>query len=1158
VRKPPNPPNLSERRANQRSVRSREITSFFIEKVTYTVSQRRPAMEYRFFLTDARVVGHSAEAHPYTPARGLEPEYVPDDGCYLRLYGRADDGRSVMAELLVDGLRLRLILADDDAGTEDANAAVEELVQRANELRNSSADLDFTEVEVHVEHKPRFYGFEPGPTGIAPRVRAVACLTVPTPRLYAALRRAAEDALHDRPLPCGARPADLVRSKALGGRLLETLAPGAHFGTWVVVDGTELGDVDAVDVAVAATAVAPAPAAQNGSQPPPLILAAWDIECCSDQRTDDGGWAFTNPRRDGCAIRSISLVATTFGAEDANWRRWFLHTGPAALCAADVVAAEAAEAARGLVLTAAEAAPPVVVAYKNEAALLAAFAKLLRDELRPDILYSFNGDAFDAPYVELRVDHLTTISSALPHDQRTRGRAAMFAWGRSPLDSTRPLEVKIYTEDEESAYVEKVMRGAYAVRPKRFDSPGVAHHDVLTFAKGLRLEQTSLSAVSAHVLGGGAGKLDLPTETMLTTFACGDVRAWADVAVYNLRDAAVTMQIMIKLKQVQFTLQLAAVTNCTVPAICAGGQQKRLVAMVGREAHRRGLVFDAPTKLDFVRRPWLCGGGEKVKGASVLDVRAGWYRDPVVTCDYSSLYPSLLMSHNLCPSRVLLGEVEPELSPLVPAAVRAAVKSYEVEEIDDDVRWTYHVVQRGADGAQKGVLPVVASRLLAERKEAKTEMKAHAPGSVAYELFDAKQNALKVLCNSLYGMLNAILRGDLYCRPLGAIITKMGRKAIAIIQDDVQNVPGAEITAGDTDSVMFRLAGRTVEEAKVIGVEVAERVTQRLRADGAHAMTLAFEKVMFPSVFLAKKNYVYLSHKPGGGTPELVSMGSLSKKRGTAKFLKSAYATIERAYLLHRPEADIRSIQLAAVRHMLQTATVAPAEAFVETKMLSEEASYTATPPHVAAAKRFAKSNGGAWPTGQRVSILIAYSTSKEANKSKGERAYFLSQFLEEKKKVDLASYVQAVANRFEKLLCFTVPDCEKRFAGATRVLEQIYQPSLSFLSRPPSLVDPPAAELSNASAEEWLAWAGALKVGAGDRSGAAFFLEQPPGANAARKKAEKTPAHIGADKAAEKRKREAEAAVTPKMKKARIAQAAVAIARQPQRNAENRVPGKK
>ena len=66
----------------------------------------------------------------------------------------------------------------------------------------------------------------------------------------------------------------------------------------------------------------------------------------------------------------------------------------------------------------------------------------------------------------------------------------------------------------------------------------------------------------------------------------------------------------------------------------------------------------------------------------------------------------------------------------------------------------------------------------------------------------------------------------------------------------MRNVPGAEITAGDTDSVMFRLAGRSVEEAKAIGVEVAERVTQRLRAEGAHAMSLAFEKVMHPSVFL--------------------------------------------------------------------------------------------------------------------------------------------------------------------------------------------------------------------------------------------------------------------------------------------------------------------
>merc|ERR1712097_5859 len=104
-----------------------------------------------------------------------------------------------------------------------------------------------------------------------------------------------------------------------------------------------------------------------------------------------------------------------------------------------------------------------------------------------------------------------------------------------------------------------------------------------------------------------------------------------------------------------------------------------------------------------------------------------------------------------------------------------------------------------------------------------------------------------------------------------------------------------------------------------------------------------------------------MSHKPGGGPPELVSMGSLSKKRGTAEFLKAAYATLERAYLLDRPAADVRRLQLAVVRHMLQAATVAPPEAFVQTAMLNEEGSYTVTPPHVAAARRFVRSTGGAW-----------------------------------------------------------------------------------------------------------------------------------------------------------------------------------------------------
>ena len=242
------------------------------------------------------------------------------------------------------------------------------------------------------------------------------------------------------------------------------------------------------------------------------------------------------------------------------------------------------------------------------------------------------------------------------------------------------------------------------------------------------------------------------------------------------------------------------------------------------------MLFDAPTKLDFVDREWLCGGGEKVKGASVLEVETGWYRDPVVTCDYSSLYPRIIISRNLCPSTILLDEVESTPSERVPPDVRATLRTFRVEERDDAVVYHHHVIQRGENGEREGVFPVVARTLLEQRAQAKREMKAHKEGSAAYELLDAKQQALKVLCNSLYGALNAVLKTTIYCRPLGAIVTSEGRLAIAAIERAVDEHPVAKRIAGDTDSVMFLLKGHSIAEAEAAGTALAKTVTDRLRA----------------------------------------------------------------------------------------------------------------------------------------------------------------------------------------------------------------------------------------------------------------------------------------------------------------------------------------
>jgi DNA polymerase elongation subunit (family B) len=41
------------------------------------------------------------------------------------------------------------------------------------------------------------------------------------------------------------------------------------------------------------------------------------------------------------------------------------------------------------------------------------------------------------------------------------------------------------------------------------------------------------------------------------------------------------------------------------------------------------------------------------EGATVLEAKQGYYKTPVATLDFASLYPSIMMAHNLCYSTLL-------------------------------------------------------------------------------------------------------------------------------------------------------------------------------------------------------------------------------------------------------------------------------------------------------------------------------------------------------------------------------------------------------------------------------------------------------------------------------------------------------------------------
>ena len=51
-------------------------------------------------------------------------------------------------------------------------------------------------------------------------------------------------------------------------------------------------------------------------------------------------------------------------------------------------------------------------------------------------------------------------------------------------------------------------------------------------------------------------------------------------------------------------------------------------------------------------------GGDEVayEGATVIPPKSGFYDNPISTLDFASLYPSIMMAHNLCYSTLISAE----------------------------------------------------------------------------------------------------------------------------------------------------------------------------------------------------------------------------------------------------------------------------------------------------------------------------------------------------------------------------------------------------------------------------------------------------------------------------------------------------------------------
>jgi DNA polymerase elongation subunit (family B) len=299
--------------------------------------------------------------------------------------------------------------------------------------------------------------------------------------------------------------------------------------------------------------------------------------------------------------------------------------------------------------------------------------------------------------------------------------------------------------------------------------------------------------VVAFPMTGQVTKIDLPYKRMHELYARREFDAIVD---YCCRDCVAPLQLLWKLRYFLNDYQMCKVTFTPLQQLLSRGQGIKGLNQVIRFAHAKGFLlnqFPDMAQVDY-------------QGATVVEPMKGFHTNPVVTLDFASLYPSIIISRHMCWTTVVTDQRYAEVP---------GIQYHEVA-VSEGVSYRFAA---NVDA----VCPELLKALLAARKATKREMAA-APDADTAALLNAKQLAEKICCNAMYGLTGA-KSGLLRCVAIACSTTAYGRQTLERTKAlAVQHLQGTEIIYGDsvtpdtpvlcrvTDAAGCRIVYRAIDE----------------------------------------------------------------------------------------------------------------------------------------------------------------------------------------------------------------------------------------------------------------------------------------------------------------------------------------------------------
>ncbi|HZY91215.1 MAG TPA: DNA polymerase domain-containing protein [Thermoplasmata archaeon] len=344
----------------------------------------------------------------------------------------------------------------------------------------------------------------------------------------------------------------------------------------------------------------------------------------------------------------------------------------------------------------------------------------------------------------------------------------------------------------------------------------------------LHPKQETLQFVARTLLGDK--KLDVDRRRIEAEWAADRER----VMEYCEHDADLALRILQRLRTIDKAADMATVAHLPLEDGLNGRTSLFIDAMLIPRADRES-VGVPPTHRARRDAP--------IEGGYVHSIRAGLY-NWVVVLDFKSMYPSIIISKNLC-----FTTLSPTGATIAPSGARFLT----AEE-------------------RPGLIPSILRELLADRDRFRKQATA-ATTAETRQYYDGLQNAVKVLMNSFYG----VLASSFYRftnKDIGAAITAFAREAITSIIQALET-EGHEVVYSDTDSVFVRSPGSSLDEARRFGEELSRRFTQT-------GVTFEFQSV-YEALFShgAKKRYVGRTVWP---KEELVIRGYESRRTDAFDF----------------------------------------------------------------------------------------------------------------------------------------------------------------------------------------------------------------------------------------------------------------------------------